>query len=62
MAEGTSRTDRVYRASQLISATVSNAQGEKRGQIEDVVIGPADVSVADTVLSFGGCLGLGEKY
>lgn len=53
MAESASTTDRVYRASQLMGATVSNTQGEKLGQIEDVVIDPADVSVAYAVLSFG---------
>jgi sporulation protein YlmC with PRC-barrel domain len=36
-----------------MGATVSNTQGEKLGQIEDVVIDPADVSVAYAVLSFG---------
>jgi sporulation protein YlmC with PRC-barrel domain len=62
MSESASTTDRVYRASQLIGATVSNAQGEKLGQIEDVVIDPVDADVAYAVLSFGGFLGMGEKY
>lgn len=62
LAERASTPDRVYRAGQLIGATVSNAQGEKRGQIEDIVIDPADASVTYAVLSFGGFLGLSEKY
>jgi sporulation protein YlmC with PRC-barrel domain len=50
------------RASKLIGADVENAQGEDLGQIEDVVLDPQDGHVAYAVLSFGGFLGLGEKF
>jgi sporulation protein YlmC with PRC-barrel domain len=50
------------RASKLIGADVENAQGEDLGQIEDIVLDPQDGQVAYAVLSFGGFLGLGEKY
>jgi sporulation protein YlmC with PRC-barrel domain len=50
------------RASKLIGADVENGQGEDLGQIEDVVLDPQDGRVAYAVLSFGGFLGLGEKY
>jgi sporulation protein YlmC with PRC-barrel domain len=60
MAESTAKP--VYRASQLIGSTVNNAQGEKLGQIEDVVVDPADATVSYVVLSLGGFLGFGEKY
>jgi sporulation protein YlmC with PRC-barrel domain len=50
------------RASKLIGADVENGQGEDLGQIEDVVLDPQEGRVAYAVLSFGGFLGLGEKY
>jgi sporulation protein YlmC with PRC-barrel domain len=55
-------SSRVHRASQMIGAEVENSQGEELGKIEDIVIDPADNRVAYAVLSFGGFLGLGEKY
>ena len=64
--QGTSSTEGIqadiFRASKLIGADVENPQGEDLGKIEDVVIDPQDGSVAYAVLSFGGFLGLGEKY
>jgi sporulation protein YlmC with PRC-barrel domain len=50
------------RASKFIGADVENAQGEDLGQIEDLMLDPQDGRVAYAVLSFGGFLGLGEKY
>ena len=50
------------RASKVIGADVENAQGEDLGKIEDVVLDPQEGRVAYAVLSFGGFLGLGEKY
>jgi sporulation protein YlmC with PRC-barrel domain len=50
------------RTSKLVGADVENMQGEDLGQIEDVVLDPQDGRVAYAVLSFGGFLGLGEKY
>ncbi|WP_447979351.1 PRC-barrel domain-containing protein [Candidatus Nitrospira bockiana] len=52
----------VYRASNLIGKDVKNAQGEDLGEIKDIVLDPYYGKVAYAVLSFGGFLGLGDKY
>jgi sporulation protein YlmC with PRC-barrel domain len=52
----------IYRASQLVGADVENAQGNNLGEIYDVVIDPADGSIAYAVLAAGGFLGMGEKF
>jgi sporulation protein YlmC with PRC-barrel domain len=49
-----------YRASKLIGCDVKNAKGENLGDIEEIVVDNKRVSYA--VLSFGGVLGIGEKY
>jgi sporulation protein YlmC with PRC-barrel domain len=51
-----------HRASKIIGFDVENPQGQDLGKIEDIVIDPADGRIAYAVLSFGGFLGLGEKY
>lgn len=45
------------RASRLIGMQVKNAQGEKLGKIQDLVIDVASEQVNYAVLSFGGMLG-----
>jgi sporulation protein YlmC with PRC-barrel domain len=52
----------IYRASKLIGADVENLQGEKLGDIKDVVLDPETGRITYAVLSFGGFMGLGEKY
>src|SRR5919109_872644 len=52
----------IYRASKIIGADVENTQGEKLGDIKDVVFDPETGRVRYAVLGFGGFLGLGEKY
>src|SRR5215510_14826548 len=52
----------IYRASKIIGADVENPQGEKLGDIKDVVFDPETGRVRYAVLAFGGFLGLGEKY
>lgn len=52
----------IYRTSQLVGANVENAQGNNLGEIHDVVIDPADGSIAYAVMAAGGFLGLGEKF
>jgi sporulation protein YlmC with PRC-barrel domain len=52
----------IYRASKIIGADVKNPQGEKLGDIQDVVLDPETGRVRYAVLAFGGFLGLGEKY
>ena len=52
----------IYRASKLIGADVENPQGEKLGDIRDIVLDPATGHIRYAVLGSGGFLGLGEKY
>jgi len=49
------------KASGLIGVDVKDAQGEKLGEIEDVVIDFNNGNVAYLVMSTGGLLGIGEK-
>jgi len=52
----------LQRASELIGKKVENESGENLGKIEEIVIETSDGSVAYAVLSFGGFLGIGDKY
>src|SRR5919197_755768 len=52
----------IYRASKIIGADVENTQGEKLGDIRDVVFDPETGRIRYAVLGAGGFLGLGEKY
>jgi hypothetical protein len=47
------------RASRLIGTTVKNTQGEKVGDINDIVLAP-DGQIRAVVVGVGGFLGLGE--
>jgi sporulation protein YlmC with PRC-barrel domain len=50
-------------ASDRVEGTeVYNAQGEHLGEVEDVIIDLPSGKVAYAVMSFGGFLGIGEKY
>lgn len=49
-------------ASSLSSNGVVNPQGEDLGKLEDIMIDIRSGRVAYVVLSFGGFLGLGEKF
>jgi len=51
-----------YRASKVIGAAVKNPTGEDLGKIEDFVVDPASGQTKYAVLSFGGFLGIGDKY
>jgi sporulation protein YlmC with PRC-barrel domain len=53
---------RPWRASQVIGIRVDNADGEHLGKIEDIVFNPTDGHIRYAVLSFGGFLGVGEKF
>jgi sporulation protein YlmC with PRC-barrel domain len=50
------------RASQIIGEKVVNGEREDLGKIEDVVLDMNDNRIAYAVLSFGGFLGMGDKY
>jgi uncharacterized protein YrrD len=49
-------------SSKVSNTPVINADGERIGHIEDVAIDKLTGQVAYAVLSFGGFLGMGEKY
>ncbi len=52
----------VLSASTLIGDTIRNRQGEELGSLEEIMIDLNSGRVAYAVLSFGGFLGLGDKY
>jgi sporulation protein YlmC with PRC-barrel domain len=52
---------RFNKASKLIGMAVQNEQGEKLGDIKDLVIDPEKGTVSYAVLASGGVLGVGEK-
>jgi sporulation protein YlmC with PRC-barrel domain len=52
----------VVRASDLRSLAVYGSSNEKLGKIEDLVVDPASGHIRYAVLSFGGLLGIGDKY
>lgn len=52
----------VYRGSKIIGATVRDAKDKKIGEIKDLVLDSARGEVAYAVVSFGGVIGVGQKY
>jgi sporulation protein YlmC with PRC-barrel domain len=52
----------IYRTSKVIGAAVENPQGEKLGDIRDIVLDPTTGRIRYAVLGAGGFLGIGEKY
>ena len=46
----------------LLSLAVYGASNEKLGKIEDIVVDPSSGKIRYAVLSFGGILGIGDKY
>jgi sporulation protein YlmC with PRC-barrel domain len=53
---------RPWRASETIGVKVENPQGDSLGKIEDLVFNPMNGHIRYAVLSFGGVLGIGDKY
>ncbi|MFC7292924.1 PRC-barrel domain-containing protein [Hirschia litorea] len=49
-------------SSSIASDSVRNTQGEDLGSIKDLMIDPNSGEVVYAILSFGGFLGLGDKY
>jgi sporulation protein YlmC with PRC-barrel domain len=49
-------------AHQVQGTTVYNAALEKLGRVEDVMIDKASGRIAYAILSFGGFLGIGDRY
>ena len=53
----------ICKASEVIGRGVHSTQGEKLGEIKDVVFDPDKASsILYVVMSFGGFLGVGEKF
>ena len=51
----------VLSASTLAGDEVKNAQGEKLGEVKEIMVDTENGRVAYAVLSFGGFLGMGDK-
>lgn len=56
------QTFRIQKASDLIGKPVQNPDGEQLGEVQDLAIDGEHGRVAYVVLSFGGFLGVGEKW
>jgi sporulation protein YlmC with PRC-barrel domain len=50
------------RVSKVLGTKVQNPAGQKIGQVEDVILDKESNHIMFAVLSFGGFLGVGEKY
>ena len=49
-------------ASKVQGTAVYNMEGERLGHVEDIMLHKVSGQVAFAVMSFGGLLGMGEKY
>lgn len=49
-------------ASTIIGNDVKNSAGENLGDVKDLMINPGTGEIEYAVLSFGGILGIGDKY
>ena len=58
----TDTSGRVIAASKVNSTSVYNTAGEKLGSVYDVMLNKVSGQAEYAVLSFGGLLGIGEKY
>ena len=61
-AASTAPKPATVRVSDLLSLSVYGADNEKLGKIEDIVVNPAEGKINYAVLSFGGILGIGDKF
>lgn len=50
------------KASQLIGCAITNTKNENLGEIQDIVLDSGNHRIAYAVVSYGGFLGMGEKY
>jgi sporulation protein YlmC with PRC-barrel domain len=50
------------RAKRVIGTKVKDSHGRKIGEIEDIILDKQSNTVMFAVVSFGGYLGIGEKY
>jgi len=61
MTTSTGHTSAI-RAKKIIGTNVKDRQGQKIGQVEDIVLDKQSNNIMFAVVSFGGFLGMGEKY
>jgi sporulation protein YlmC with PRC-barrel domain len=61
MTTGTGHTSAI-RASKVIGTTVKDSAGERLGEVKDVVLDKQSNNILFGVMSFGGVLGVGEKF
>ena len=52
----------VLSSSSINGTNVYNSQGESLGEIKDLMINTSNGMISYAVLSFGGFMGLGDKY
>lgn len=52
----------VIRAKKVIGTDVKDSEGNTIGEVEDLVLDKESNNIAFAVVSFGGFLGIGEKY
>ena len=57
-----SRSGTLIAADKVKGTNVYNTAGEKLGSVDDVMIDKSSGRAIYAVMSFGGCLGMGEKY
>jgi len=50
------------RAKRVLGTNVNDSAGHKIGQVEDIVLDKTSNNIMFAVVSFGGFLGVGEKY
>jgi sporulation protein YlmC with PRC-barrel domain len=50
------------RAKKVLGTAVTDAAGQKIGEIEDIVLDKESNNIMFAVVSFGGFLGIGDKY
>lgn len=60
-AQKAEQASHAMRASRLIGSDVKNAQGEKLGEIKDLMVDVSEQKVEYAVLTHGGILGMGDK-
>jgi sporulation protein YlmC with PRC-barrel domain len=62
MADSVDETHELISARKVDGTSVYNANGDSLGSIHDIMINKRTGQVAYAVMSFGGFLGIGEKY
>lgn len=56
------QTQRLYRGSKIIGATVRDPHDKKIGEIKDIMLDSRRGEIAYAVVNFGGVMGVGSKY